>query len=252
MTAVAVIADVHANLAALEAVLEDLDRRGVDDVVCLGDVVGYHAEPAACVALVRARCRLVVAGNHDRDLGRPPGPGTHAAARHVQAWTHAQLTADELAWLAALPSHHVGPTMVAAHGAYLSDVFVSGYVTSTMLEHNLRAIAARPGWPPLALCGHTHVPMVAWWSHGGVDEHLGDGEASWARAWPAAAHVALVNPGSVGQPRDGDVRASYALVDPAARRAEIHRVPYDVERTCAAIAAAGLPDELAVRLRAGR
>src|SRR5262249_1647267 len=135
----------------------------------------------------------------------------------------------------------------AAHGAYLSDVFVSGYVTSTMLEDNLRAIAARPGWPRLALCGHTHVPMIAWWDGGAVVEHDGGAPGR----WPVSARGVLVSPGAVGQPRDGDPRAAFAVIDVEARAVEVRRVAYDIARTCAAMRAAGLPDELAARLREG-
>jgi len=247
--AVAVIADVHANLPALEAVLDAIEGLGLTRVVCLGDLVGYNAEPAACIAHIRGRCELVVAGNHDRELAREEqGNGTRAVARRVLAWTRAALDDDARAWLAALPSHVVTDALVAAHGAYLSDVFVSGYVTSTMLEENLRAIAARPGWPTVALCGHTHVSMLGWWDGVETTERRGtEGER-----WSPRARAVLANPGSVGQPRDGDPRAAFGVLDVEARTFTVHRVAYDVDRACAALAAAGLPDELGARLREGR
>lgn len=246
---IAVISDVHANLPALAAVLEAIDRRAVDHVVCLGDIVGYHGEPGACVTEVRARCRIVVAGNHDREATRAePTPGTRNAARQVLAWTRTQLDPDATAWLEALPTHVVTDHLVAAHGAYLTEVYVSGYVTSTMLEENLRAIAARPGWPTIALCGHTHVPMMAWWDGTEVVERRADTPTP----WPTGARTVLLNPGAVGQPRDGDPRAAFGVIDLDARAFAVHRVPYDIDRTCAALRAAGLPDELAARLREGR
>jgi diadenosine tetraphosphatase ApaH/serine/threonine PP2A family protein phosphatase len=244
----AVIADLHANAVAVDAVLAAIRALAVDAIACLGDLVGYNAEPAACLALVRDSGAAVVAGNHDRDCLTEASAGTHRVARAALAWTRAQLAPADLAYLASLPALAVSPTHVLAHGSYLSEVFVTGYVTSTMLEQNLRAIAARPGWPPLALCGHTHVPMFGWWD--GATVH----ETGLARpeSWPATARAVLINPGSVGQPRDGDPRAAFAVIDLAARRVEGHRAAYDVEHACAAIARAGLPPGLAARLREGR
>ena len=243
-----VAADVHANLAALEAVLDAARHERADGWLWLGDLVGYNAEPAACVHLVRALGGTIVAGNHDRDVCQgAPGRGTGSAARLAQEWTRAQLDSRDLAWLEALPSLALGPRFVAAHGSYLSDVYVSGYVTSTMLDDNLRAIAARPGWPRIAFCGHTHAPMLGWLAGDSVEERKLDRPES----WPQGATV-LVNPGAVGQPRDGDPRAAFAIVDLDARRVEVRRVAYDIGRACRALSAAGLPEALGERLREGR
>lgn len=244
----AVIADVHANAAALDATLAVIEARGVDATVCLGDLVGYNAEPAACVERVLEACDVVVAGNHDRDCLHVAQAGTHKVARLALDWTREQLSPAQRAAVAALPAVAIGADYVAAHGSYLSEIYVSGYVTSTMLEKNLVAIARRPGWPRVALCGHTHVPMLGWWD----GETVHESPLRAPEAWPETAASVLVNPGSVGQPRDGDPRAAFALLDLDARRAEIVRVPYDLDHACAAIARAGLPLELAARLREGR
>jgi diadenosine tetraphosphatase ApaH/serine/threonine PP2A family protein phosphatase len=247
---VVLIADIHGNLPALEAVLADASRVGFDRLVCLGDIVGYNAEPGACVDRIEEATDVAVAGNHDRDVASGlPLPGTTSTAQAVQDWTRRQLSPKQLTYLSALPNHVVDEAgFVAAHGSFLSDVFVSGYVTSTMLEENLQAIAAREGWPRVAFCAHTHVPLFGW-----LD---GENEVEVPRpetcSWFAKARAVLVNPGSVGQPRDGDIRASYALVDLEKRQAEFRRVSYDIERTIEAIRRANLPSVLADRLREGR
>lgn len=247
----AVIADVHANAPALDAVLAAVAAEKADRVVCLGDLVGYHADPERVVAHVRGSCDVVVAGNHDRDVtAGAPVPGTGGLAQAVQEWTRARLAPEDVSYLAGLPSHVIDASgFVAAHGAYLSDVFVNGYVTSTMLEKNLLALSRRDGWPRVALCGHTHVPMCGWL---GADGSTVEAPFRDEATWPASAKSVLVNPGSVGQPRDGDPRAAFAIVDLARRTATVRRVAYDVERTVARLAAEGLPAVLGERLREGR
>jgi diadenosine tetraphosphatase ApaH/serine/threonine PP2A family protein phosphatase len=249
---IAVIADIHANRAALEAVLEGIARARADRVVCLGDLVGYHAEPAECIELVRASAAWVVAGNHDRDVvsGREPAPGTNPAARAIQQWTRSRLAPEMLSYLAGLPKIVVDPAgVVGVHGCYLNNEHVFGYVTSTMLPDNLLAITRRSDeWPRVALCAHTHQPMCAWLEAEGCVESPSRG----AVEWPAAARAVLVNPGSVGQPRDGDPRASFAVVDVPRRRVEFHRCAYDIERTARLLSEAGFPPAMSERLREGR
>ena len=246
----AILSDIHANLPALEAVLEALEGLSPAALVCLGDLVGYHAEPAACIRLIRQRASVVIAGNHDYDTARQDHAlGTGSVARQVQRWTREQLSAEELSYLAGLPSHHIEPgAYVAAHGCYLNTFYVSGYVTSTMLEANLRALEQNPLWPRLGLCGHTHAPLVGWLEAGRCEERRLTAPAR----WPSTAGAVLLNPGSVGQPRDGDPRASFAVVELEERTITIHRVPYDLERTARALRDARLPEELIDRLREGR
>jgi len=247
---IALFADVHANRPALDAVLRDIAARQVDRLVCLGDLVGYHAEPAECIARIRALEAIVVQGNHDRDVASAShSPGTHRVAEIVQEWTRSQLDDAELEYLRTLPVLVVEPgAFVVAHGSYLSTIYVTGYVTSTMLGANLRALAARDGWPVLAFCGHTHLPMCGWL----VDDQCFEFDLTAPVNWHPRAVSVLVNPGSVGQPRDGDWRASYALVDTDERRIEGVRVEYDVDQAVASLARAGLPESLGARLRQGR
>ncbi|MEZ4371528.1 MAG: metallophosphoesterase family protein [Polyangiaceae bacterium] len=246
---VGVIADVHANLAALDAVLSALSNLDVVEIICLGDVVGYNAEPSECVDRIAGTCAATVVGNHDRDVLSPaPMAGTRAVARLVQTWTRDQLSAAHLAWLGALPNrviHEHG--FIAVHGCYLNDHHYTGYVTSTMMPANLERVAARDDWPKVALVGHTHAAVAAWLYAGKVSERH-DAVCE----WPARATAVLLNPGSVGQPRDGDPRSSFGVLDVSERRFEIHRVEYDLERTIAAIERAGLPTELGERLREGQ
>jgi len=243
----AVMGDVHANLAAFEAVLSDIRSRGVDRTVCLGDLVGYNAQPSACLALAEEAVDDVVIGNHDLAVTSDHvAPGTHRVARQVQEWTRSQVSEEQKAWLRSLPRRVEGEGWMAVHGCYLNDFHVEGYVTQTMIPANLEAIAAREDWPSLAFCGHTHIPVVA---------HRRDGrvvELAVPRSrWPRDVESVLVNPGAVGQPRDGDWRASWALVDLEARTVETLRVTYDLEATARAIEEAGLPEGLSERLRKG-
>lgn len=247
---IAVLGDVHANLAALEAALTSVHRLQPDRILCLGDIVGYHAQPRECLQLVREGCDAWVVGNHDRAAaGDRAEMGTSHAARRVMEWTREVLGEEERAWLRDLPRHRVDEAgVLMAHGCFLNDAFYRGYTTSTMLPANLQAVAANPEWPLVAVCGHTHVPMCGWLRGGEVHEsHLRE-----PAEWPSDASAVLLNPGAVGQPRDGDPRAAFAVLDLDVRRAEVHRVPYDLERTAGAMHEAGLPRGLVDRLREGR
>jgi len=230
---VAVLSDIHANLEALEAVLAEADRRGATDVVCLGDVVGYGPDPEAVTALVRARCSVVVAGNHDRAVA--PGENVEYLPRDGQeaALLHRErLSLDDLAWLEALPLR------AEAHGATLVHAAPDDPAAWTRLE-TMSAVQAQFAafTAPLCFVGHSHRPAVA-------SDRIGV-----TRVRPG--HRFLVDVGSVGQPRDHDARASFALFDPEAFTVEIVRVHYDVERTVLKVQHAGLPMNLGTRLRRG-
>jgi predicted phosphodiesterase len=243
------IADIHANHAALAAILDALRRHDVDELVCLGDIVGYNAEPDACVALLRGATDRVILGNHDLAVLRGEvASGTNAIARAAVAWTRANISAESLAYLAGLPPELVvDDRYVAAHGSFVGDERHCGYVTGATLRANLDAIAAAPHWPKLALCGHTHMPVCGWLE----GQIVHSSPLLRTVRWPAGARVVLINPGSVGQPRDGDTRAAAAIVDLERREVTPVRCDYDVERTIAAIHRAGLPEALADRLRLG-
>lgn len=222
----------------------------VDRVICLGDIVGYNAYPSECIALVESHCDRIVMGNHDREsAGREPTVGTSSVARSAQEWTQARLNADEIGWLNGLPNKDLDREWyIAVHGCYLNPEHINGYVTQTMLAANLKAIVADSGWPGVAFCGHTHVPMLAWMQAGEVFDTVPSGD----HRWPQEAQAVLINPGSVGQPRDFDPRAAFAVVDLASRSMVQHRIEYDVDKAAEAVSAAGLPESLGSRLRTGR
>ena len=245
----AVLADVHANIQAFDAVWTSVRALRPDCVLLLGDIVGYNAAPRECIALARQCSEYVVTGNHDHDaVNEPISLGTGSGARQVQRWTREVISAQDAEYLRSLPKIvRIENELLAAHGCYLNDTHYTGYVTSTMLEANLRAIAER--WDvSLAFCGHTHVPMAGWLDGDICVERPLQGLTT----WPARARAVLINPGAVGQPRDGDPRAAFALVNTERRTIDVRRVEYDVEAACQASAVAGLPLALAARLRTGR
>jgi diadenosine tetraphosphatase ApaH/serine/threonine PP2A family protein phosphatase len=243
---IAVISDIHGNLAALEAVLAAVAGR-CDQVWCLGDVVGYGARPNECVDVVRDRCRVVLAGNHDLaavgvvDASR----FSHDAGRAIR-WTREVLRNDCERWLRelspALEREHVG----LFHGSPRDPVW-EYVLDATTAEAAIRATDV-----DVVLCGHTHGAIAALLD----GPRLSGGRATHGREVTLSpARRALLNPGSVGQPRDGDPRASYLLLefgdDGRPRRGRFLREPYDIARTQREIALAGLPQHLADRLSFG-
>jgi len=241
---IAVIADIHANRTALDAVLTTARQRGATRLLVLGDVVGYHAEPVACVELLAGWPLDAVIGNHDLGALGLGDRFANRIASAIQAWTATQLTAAERAFLTALPRRLELEWCIAVHGCFTHPESVIGYVTPVTAEANLAALA--PAQPRFGLFGHSHVPALHV-RHERDRFALAEGTYKIPRT-----RSAIMNPGSVGQPRDGDVRASFALFDPEAWTMEIVRVPYDVEATVRAVLAAGLPDEVATRLREAR
>lgn len=244
---VAAIADIHSNLAALEAVLEATEQAGIEEVWCLGDVLGYGAEPDTCADLVHEHCAFCLVGNHDLAvLGALQTSAFSETAAAAVAWTRENAEERTLALLRDLePSGH-REGIALFHASPRDPVWE--YVLSG--EQADACLDVQP--ERIALIGHSHVSLFftrqdgsrhgdvrGAQTNGGTSLDLGEGE------W-------LVNPGSVGQPRDGDPRAAWLELDTDAQTCRFHRVPYDVERTAAAIAAAGLPRRLADRLFVGQ
>jgi diadenosine tetraphosphatase ApaH/serine/threonine PP2A family protein phosphatase len=238
----AILSDVHANLEALRAVLDDAADRA-DAILCLGDTVGYGADPGPCVELMGERAVASVAGNHEWAVtGQMDLQWFNPYAREAAEWTHDRLDDECRAYLGALPLvAEVGDALLVHASPARPDEW--DYILSAddgfaVLAH----FATR-----LCFVGHSHVPGA--WSiassgrtheRGAVHLRLEQGRRY------------LVNVGSVGQPRDRDVRAAYAIWDVEARAVEIRRVGYDVETARRKIVAAGLPSMLGDRLRAGR
>ena len=239
---VAVISDIHGNLHALEAALAAVDAERPDTIWCLGDLVGYGPRPNRCCRVVRERAAVCLAGNHDLgvlgelDLGEF-SPDAAASAR----WTRDVLSEDARTYLAGLE-----PTGTA-EGVELYHASPRDPVWDYVLSAEAAVASLELTQAPMVLVGHSHVPLAivleenvlsGGLAAGGAEAELGRGR------W-------LLNPGSIGQPRDGDPRAAFLLLDFDARRATFHRVPYPVERTQAEIRERGLPDTLAERLAHG-
>jgi len=238
----AILSDVHSNVEALTAVLEDARRRHVDEVVCLGDCVGYGAEPGPCIAILREACAVIVAGNHDQAAaGTLDASRFSTLARRSAEYTHDLLTTEEREFLAGLPleAEHDGLLLVHAspvapgHFPYIKDL---AGAAKAFHGRQFRA----------AVYGHTHLPMS-------FHEHQ-DGSVT-VSLHPSTSLGGegsfLVNVGSVGQPRDCDPRACYAIHDSSAASLVVRRVEYDIEKTQRKIDASGLPETLGRRLLAG-
>ena len=239
---VLVLSDVHGNLEALEAVWAAAGGQ-YERCVCLGDVVGYGADPNACAEQVRERAAVVIRGNHDRACVEPEqAVDFNPIAREAVEWTHRALEAGTLAWLRNLPA---GPIMdegvQLAHGSPLDE---DEYITSP--EGAARSLAAVPC--PLTVIGHTHL-QGGFWRHGNAISRVVSKPTGRVRMEADAFY--LLNPGSVGQPRDGDWRAAYMIYDQQSGEASFFRVPYDVKRAQEKILNARLPRSLAERLAGG-
>ena len=228
MTRLGVLADVHGNLAALEAVLAALDAARVDGLVCAGDLVGYGPEPDACVARVVASGATTVAGNHDLiAIGRLGTERCDALARETLAWTAQAIAPETRRVLEALPlGASIAGGVALAHGAPGDP---QRYVRTA---DEARAEAALLEPDGVLVLGHTHVPAV-------VGADAGDLTASSVALDPADRFV--VNPGAVGQSRSADPRARCAVLDLGSRTVELLAVPYDAAATRAALRARGLP-----------
>ena len=245
---VALLADIHANLPALEAVLADLAKRpGIDGIYHLGDLVGYAPWPNEVVALLQQRAISGIAGNYDSTVAsdykhcgcRYEDPRQEELSHVSFGWTRAHVTPETKRALGALPfrldlrstgGHLAGPRLILVHGTpVLNTVYWTADRPNSFCTEMAAAAGARAG--DAIAFGHTHVP--------------------WQRS---VEDISFINAGSVGRPKDGDWRACYALVDFARERAtavEFVRVEYDVERAAAGIRASGLPSEFADHLRKG-
>jgi diadenosine tetraphosphatase ApaH/serine/threonine PP2A family protein phosphatase len=239
---VAVLSDVHGNLAALEAVLADIDSVAPDELWCLGDLVGYNARPNECVALVRDRVDLCLVGNHDLvvrgDLSLEEFSSDAAAAAR---WSRDTLGVEERAYLRKLAPLGDRDGVSLYHASPRDPIWE--YVVTPDVA--LACLARQR--TNLALVGHSHVALALHLSAGS----LHGGVATAGATFDLEGRRCLLNPGSVGQPRDRDPRAAWLLLDLEENRATFHRVDYDVERTQREILEAGLPARLAERLERG-
>ena len=241
-----IVSDIHSNLEAFQSVVADAeDRGGFDAIWCVGDIVGYGPDPGACLDLLRSYSHAAIAGNHDLAAIGAIGVETfnpHAAA--AARWTGAQLTDEHRAYLRDLPLTLECEAFTLVHGSPLNPVW-EYFLPQTMRPAALLASFQR--FPtPYCLVGHSHIPLVC-------------READLTfRLFPEGEMLGLtserlvLNPGSVGQPRDGDPRPSYALYDSATGTVGRFRASYAIEVTQEKMRNAGLPEYLAARLSHGR
>jgi predicted phosphodiesterase len=242
----AVISDIHGNLEALEAVLEDVPD-GVEEIYCLGDVIGYGASPNECCESVRSHEMPVISGNHDlavTDLSTDLAWFNPVAAAAIQ-WTRDQLTPDNAEFLRTRPRMLQSEETLFVHGSVRDpDEYI---LNGAVARENLAVLTA--DYPNVQVCffGHTHVKTV-------VPSPDGPSSGSHDTLDLSSGGPYLVNPGSVGQPRDGDTFASYVLAENTQDETRIayRFVEYDVEKAQDKIRAAGLPGMLADRLALGR
>ena len=239
-----VLSDIHSNLAALEAVLAAAGE--VDVTWCLGDTVGYGPQPNECTESVRALPQLsCVAGNHDWGaLGKLDLSDFNDEARFAAEWTADQLSPANRAWLDGLPERIEADGFTLVHGSPRHPIW-EYILNSGVAQANMAYFETLT-----CLVGHTHVPVVFW--EPGLRHTVAPATLPEAgEPFSYRAVRSIVNPGAVGQPRDGDPRASYMLLDTDAGTFELQRVPYDIEETQRQMRAAGLPERLAARLSYG-
>lgn len=241
----AVLGDIHSNLAAFEAVLQDIEvRGGCDQIWCLGDVVGYGSEPRECIELLRSHNHLCIAGNHDwAAIGKIDTSDFNPVAAWACQWTAQQLTEEDINYLESLPLRLCQNNFTLVHGSPRRPIW----------EYLLSTRAAQENFnyfdTPYCFIGHSHVPLVF--------EYVNKTGNCVIREFPKGVGMKLedrrliINPGGVGQPRDGDPRASYSIYDAEAQVVYRYRVEYDIETTQKKMMQAGLPLPLISRLSYG-
>jgi predicted phosphodiesterase len=239
---VAIISDIHGNLHALETVLESVRAENPDEIWCLGDLVGYGPRPNECTTTVAGLVQLCLAGNHDLGvLGTIDISDFSFDASHTALWTRKILVPEAREFLESLVPSGTRPGVELYHASPIDPVW--DYV---LTEEGARD-ALNATQTPVVLIGHSHVALALKQEGTGVTGGLA----------PAGTEVDLnsgrwlLNPGSVGQPRDGDPRAAWLMLDLDAGKATFHRLQYDIERTQAELREAGLPETLANRLAQG-
>ncbi len=238
---IALFGDIHANLEAFETVLEDAQSQGCDSYVCLGDIVGYNADPSACLEKVRAMGCPVVRGNHDEDAGGDLSlEMMNPVAAQALTWTREQLTAEQRKFLARMRIVRQIEDFTIVHST-LDQPNIWNYVTNKFDAMSNFSYQ----FTQVCFHGHTHVPRI----------FVRGSRVREAQPESIAIEKGMkyfINAGSVGQPRDGDWRASYCIYDLEAKMIHFRRLKYDIETTQKKIIDAGLPEALAKRLGEGR
>jgi predicted phosphodiesterase len=240
---VAVVSDIHSNLHALEAVLAAIDAEAPDELWCLGDLVGYGPRPNECCAAIAERADVCLAGNHDLAVrGTIDLDEFHGDAGLAASWTREVLEPEWQALLDRLEPEG------AAHGVALYHGSARDPIWEYVLDDESALATLELAGTPVVLVGHSHVALRVVDSRAGLD----GGVAKAGTEVELGSVRVVLNPGSVGQPRDGDPRAAYLLLDLDGQRASFCRADYDIERTQREMREAGLPEMLAARLALGQ
>jgi diadenosine tetraphosphatase ApaH/serine/threonine PP2A family protein phosphatase len=233
-----IIGDVHSNYEALTAVVKELREERVDKILCAGDIVGYAAEPLPCIEILRDLDCTIVAGNHDyAAVGKFPSGYFHSDARTAIVWTTHQLTNEYAEYLKSLPLVEELNDITLVHASLNHPEFFDYITTGRDAQLNLSLLKTK-----VCFYGHTHVPLAIFLVDGNL--HVDQGGVFDL----SNADKVLVNVGSVGQPRDWDIRASYAIYDEKEKTVQIKRVKYNIQDTMNKIYKAGLPEVNASRL----
>ncbi|AQU05494.1 serine/threonine protein phosphatase [Dehalococcoides mccartyi] len=240
----AVMADIHANLEALNAVLEDAYKRDATEIWCLGDIINYGPDPTACLEILMNHKHLAVAGNHDLAVA---GKINHSLfeleAARCLAWTRSQLSSDMIDYLAVLPEMLIVGDFSLVHGSLKRPVW--DYITTPQLASENFGLMRTP----YCLVGHTHMPYVFTTGQNGICRGMPLMAGSMQ---PLRQTNLIINPGSVGQPRDGNPQASYGIYNDEARTFCLYRVAYNIPATQKKMQKAKLPTFLSARLSKGR
>jgi diadenosine tetraphosphatase ApaH/serine/threonine PP2A family protein phosphatase len=238
----AIIGDIHANLTAFQAVLEDIGHQGkAEKIWCLGDVVGYGPDPHECIELLQQTNHVCVAGNHDwAAIGKISTAEFNPDAAAACRWTTKQLKPADVAYLSTLPLAIEEGDFTLVHGSPREPIW-EYLISISIAEENYAFFKSR-----FCLVGHSHVPLVFTKSKSGVLASQLPGYGA-----TLGKERLIINPGAVGQPRDGDPRASYVIYDSEAKTIKLYRVPYDIRATQDKMVAHGLPIRLVARLSYG-
>lgn len=240
----AILGDLHANLTALEAVLDEIALLDIDRILSVGDVIGYGAAPCETIDLVREASVLPVMGNHDSAIASDVDPcWFNPMARQAVAWSRAQLSRDQRKWLSELPLVEELEHCTLAHATLDHPERFDYIQRPSDADGSLDQLEGR-----ICFVGHTHVPVVILRDEesGGLTRYTVDREVDLSDC-----KAAVINAGSVGQPRDEDPRAAFGIYDTENSLYSLRRLEYDIERESARILAAGLPEMLADRLHLG-